>query len=63
MLFFYIDTITHLVHKKNCPWKRQIDCIFLGNFNYVYQAITEAKRRGFNKVNSCIHCCSESYTE
>lgn len=63
MSFFYINTVTHEAHKEDCSWKPHVNCAYLGIFDYPYQAVADAKRKGYYNADGCAYCCPQSHTK
>lgn len=60
---FYINTVTHEIHKETCSRRPSIDETYLGIFAYPSLAITNAKRLGYSNPDVCSYCCPQLHSE
>lgn len=53
----------HEVHIANCSWLPELgNRIYLGDFIYCSQAVTEAKKH-FYQSNGCYYCSNPCHTQ
>lgn len=62
-MIFYVNTVTHEVHKENCSWKPTVNFSCLGVFDYPYQAVAAAKKAGYSNADGCAYCCPGMHTK
>lgn len=60
---FYINTVTHEIHKSTCSYLPVTNRSTLGNFDYPSEAVSYAKRQGYNNADGCYYCCNQSHTK
>lgn len=60
---FYINTVTHEVHKDTCTRRPSVNEAYLGEFTYPSQAIIAAKHLGYSNADGCAYCCPQSHTK
>lgn len=56
-MIYYINTVTHEIHKETCSRRPSMDETYLGIFNHPLLAITYAKRLRYSNADVCIYCC------
>lgn len=54
---YYINTVTHEIHKETCSRRPSMDETYLGIFNHPLLDITYAKRLRYSNADVCIYCC------
>ena len=60
---FYINTVTHEVHKSSCDRRPTVNESYLGIFNFPSQAVAHAKSCGYVNADGCAYCCPGSHTK
>lgn len=60
---FYINIVTHEVHKHFCEFTKYPNITYLGEYNYPYEAVAAAKQKGYYKADGCAYCCPQSHTK
>ncbi len=62
-MYFYINTVTHEIHKSSCNWRPTVNELFLGIFDYPYKAVSAALSLGYHNADGCAYCCPGSHTK
>ena len=60
---FYINTVTHEVHDVFCDYISYKNIVLLGVYNSVFDAIKDAKNKGYSNADGCAYCCREAHTK
>ncbi|MGL5580529.1 MAG: hypothetical protein ACRDCE_06140 [Cetobacterium sp.] len=58
---FYINKVTHEVHKYFCEHVNNPNLVELGDYDYPSEAVAAAKIKGYRRADGCAHCCPQSH--
>ncbi len=62
-MVFYINQLTHEVHKSTCSYVGYPNVIHLGIFDYPSEAVLYALKNGYSNADGCAYCCPQSHTK
>lgn len=63
---FYINNVTHEVHKSSCDYAKPTkypNIVYLGEYDYPYEAVAAAKKKGYHNADGCAYCCPKAHTK
>lgn len=66
MTKFYINAVTHEVHKASCDYvdlSNYPNVKYLGLYNSAVDAINDAIRQGYKNADGCKICSLETHTK
>ncbi len=66
MAKFYINTVTHEIHKVSCTYtdlSNYPNVIYLGAYNSAIAAKKDAIRQGYKNADGCEKCSPETHTK